>query len=181
MAVEFSTPHSKFITQFMPHTAYLNLSSNIGDRAANLLRVLGGLVIGDIRLSSASSIYEVEALPDEPSLLTMVVAVTAPRLEPFALLNFCLATETRLCRKGMLERGTRAVEIDLLLLDEHVVDEIRHGVDLILPHPSLHARRSVLLPLAEIAPHLKHPVLGETMSNLLGAVEDGTVVRVYRG
>ena len=129
MATEFITPRSGFTTQFMLHTAYLNLSSNVGDRAANLLRVLSGLVVGDIRLSSVSSLYEVEALNDEPRDLTMVVAVTAPRLEPFALLNFCLATETRLSRKGMLEQGTRAVDIDLLLLEEHVIDEIRHGVD----------------------------------------------------
>lgn len=164
----------------MPHTAYLSLSSKLGDRAANLLRTLSGLVIGDLRLSSASSIYEVEASHDEPKALTMIVAVTAPRLEPFAFLNYCLATELRLCRKGMLEQGTRAVEIDLLLLDEQIVDEIRNGIDLILPHPYLHLRRSVLVPLIEIAPHLKHPLLGETMSNLLGAVEDASAVRVYR-
>jgi 2-amino-4-hydroxy-6-hydroxymethyldihydropteridine diphosphokinase len=165
----------------MPHTAYLSLSSNVGDRAANLLRALGALVVGDIHPSSVSSIYEVENTIDEPRILTLIVAVTAPRLEPFALLNFCLATETRLGRKGMIEQGTRAIDIDLLLLEEQIIDEIRHGIDLILPHPALHARRSVLLPLVEIAPHLKHPILGETMSHLLGAVEDGSVVRVYRG
>lgn len=137
--------------------------------------------MGDVRLSSASSIYEIELDSAEPHPLTIVVAVTAPRLEPFALLNFCLATETRLSRKGMIEQGTRAVDIDLLLLEEHIIDEVRHGVDLILPHPALHLRRSVLLPLAEIAPHLKHPLLGETVSHLLGAVEDANLVRVYRG
>lgn len=164
----------------MPHTAYLSLSSTFGDRAANLLRTLSGLVIGDLRLSSASSIYEIEFSDDKPKALTMIVAVTAPRLEPFAFLNYCLATETRLCRKGMLEQGTRAVEIDLLLLDEQIVDEIRNGIELILPHPYLHLRRSVLVPLTEIAPHLKHPLLGETVSHLLGAVEEASTVRVYR-
>jgi 2-amino-4-hydroxy-6-hydroxymethyldihydropteridine diphosphokinase len=165
----------------MPHTAYLSLNSNFGDRAANLLRALSALVIGDIRLSSASSLYEVDAAHDEPKLLTMIVAVTAPRLEPFALLNYCLATETRVGRKVMVEQGARIVEIDLLLLEDQVVDEIRHGMDLILPHPYLHLRRAVLAPLTEIAPHLKHPVLGETMAHLLGAVEDANLVRVYRG
>ena len=165
----------------MPHTAYLSLSSSLGDRAANLLRTLSSLVIGDIRLSSASSIYEIETSPDEAKALTLIVAVIAPRLEPFAFVNYCLATETRIGRKRISEDGERAVEIDLLLLDEQIVDEIRNGIDLILPHPYLHLRRSALVPLAEIAPHLQHPVLGETMSHLLGAVEDGSNVRVYRG
>lgn len=165
----------------MPHTAYLSLSSSLGDRAANLLRTLSSLVIGDIRLFSASSIYEVETSLEEPKLLTMIVAVTAPRLEPFALVNYCLATETRISRKRLSEDGTRAVDIDLLMLDEQIVDEIRNGMDLILPHPYLHMRRSVLVPLTEIAPHLKHPLLGETISHLLGALEDASVVRVYRG
>ena len=165
----------------MPQIAYLSLSSILGDRAANLLRTLSSLVIGDIRLCSASSLYEIEAPPDQPKTLTMIVSVTAPRLEPFSLLNYCLATETRISRKRLIEDGIRAVEIDLLMLDEQIVDEMRNGLDLILPHPYLHLRRSVLIPLTEIAPHLKHPLLGETMSHLLGAVEDQTAVRVYRG
>jgi 2-amino-4-hydroxy-6-hydroxymethyldihydropteridine diphosphokinase len=182
MSREFIIHCSAFILlryKFMPQTAYLSLSSTLGDRAANLLRTLSALVIGDIRLSSASSLYEVEFAPTAPKALTLIVAVTAPRLEPFAFVNYCLATETRISRKR--EDGTRAVDIDLLLLEEQIVDEMRHGLDLILPHPYLHLRRSVLVPLTEIAPHLKHPVLGETMSNLLGALEDTSTVRVYRG
>lgn len=166
----------------MPQTAYLGLGSNLGDRAANLLRAISALIVGDLRLVSASSIYETEPVDviDQPLFLNMVIALTAPRLEPFSLLNFCLATETRLGRKRMIERGARTVDIDLLLLDDYVVEETRGGVELTLPHPRLHQRRFVLTPLCEIAPHLKHPVLGETMSHLLGALEDSAGVRVYR-
>jgi 2-amino-4-hydroxy-6-hydroxymethyldihydropteridine diphosphokinase len=158
------------------------LGSNLGDRAANLLRALGALIAGDLRLVSMSSIYETEPVDvvEQPTFLNLVVAVTAPRLEPFSLLNFCLATETRLGRRRMVERGARTVDIDLLMLDDLVIEETRGGVDLVLPHPRLHLRRFVLTPLAEVAPHLKHPLLGETMAHLLGAVDDPAGVRVYR-
>jgi 2-amino-4-hydroxy-6-hydroxymethyldihydropteridine diphosphokinase len=131
----------------------------------------------------ASSIYESEPVDviDQPRFLNMVVALTAPRLEPFPLLNFCLATETRLGRQRMVERGARTVDIDLLLFDDLIMEETREGVELVLPHPRLHLRRFVLTPLAEIAPHLRHPVLGETISHLLGAVRDPASVRIYRG
>ena len=164
-------------------TAYLGLGSNLGDRAANLLRAVTALVGSDLRVSAASSIYETEPLdaPSQPDFLNMVVAVTAPRLEPFSVLNYFLATEARLGRQRTASRGSRTVDIDLLLLDELVIDEKRGGTDLVLPHPRLHLRRFVLAPLAEIAPHLKHPVLGETISNLLGAVDDEAAVRIYRG
>jgi 2-amino-4-hydroxy-6-hydroxymethyldihydropteridine diphosphokinase len=164
-------------------TAYLGLGSNLGDRAANLLRAISALVSGDLRLSAVSSIYETDPVDflDQPRFLNMVVTITAPRLEPFSLLNFCLAIETRLGRQRLIERGARTVDIDLLLLDDLIIEERRRGVELALPHPRLHLRRFVLTPLAEIAPHLKHPVLGETTSHLLGAVNDPTTVRIYRG
>lgn len=164
-------------------TAYLGLGSNLGDRAANLLRAVTALVGSDLQVSAASSIYETEpvGVEPQPDFLNMVVAVTAPRLEPFSVLNYFLATESRLGRLRPAPRQQRTVDIDLLLLDDVVVDERRGGTDLVLPHPRLHLRRFVLAPLAEIAPHLKHPVLGETMSHLLGAVDDSASVRIYRG
>ena len=163
-------------------TAYLGLGSNLGDRAANLLRAITALVSGDLHLGAVSSIYETDPVDvaDQPKFLNMVVTVTGPRLEPFPLLNFCLATETRLGRQRAVERGARTVDIDLLLFDDLVIEERRRGVGLTLPHPRLHLRRFVLTPLAEIAPHLKHPVLGETMTHLLGAVTDPPAVRIYR-
>ncbi len=165
-----------------PRQAYICLESNCGDRAAGLLRALTALIAADLRLVAASSIYESEATdqPDLPKSLTLIVAVTARRLEPFSLLNFCLAAETRLGRQRMTENGERPVSIELLMLGDVIVEEFRDGSELVLPHPQLHLRRSMLTPMAEIAPHLKHPALGETMSHLLGAVRDQSKVLIYR-
>lgn len=165
----------------MSSTAYLGLSSKYGDRAANLVRALSALVIGDIRVGGASSIYEVVSESDEPSPLVWVVNIVAPRLEAFSLFNYCQATETRVGRKGMMEQGIKPVDIELLLLDSNIVEDVRKGVEVILPHPSLHRQRTYLMPLAEVAPAGKHPVLKETFATLLDTVEDAREVRIYRG
>lgn len=168
--------------QESPRTAWLCLESASGDRAASLLRAVAALIAGDLALTSASSIYETESSGDNGRMrpLTMIVSVTARRLEPFSLLNFCQAAETRLGRQRMLESGECAVTIELLMLGDTVIEEQRNGIALTLPHPQLHLRRSWLTPLAEIAPHLKHPVLGETMAHLRGAVHDTAKVLLYR-
>lgn len=75
----------------MSSTAYLGLSSKHGDRAANLVRALSALVIGDIRVGGASSIYEVVSESDDPSPLVWVVSIVAPGLEAFSLFNYCQA------------------------------------------------------------------------------------------
>jgi 7,8-dihydro-6-hydroxymethylpterin-pyrophosphokinase len=84
-------------------------------------------------------------------------------------------------RRRTIPRGARTIDIDLLLLDDLIVDDTRDGVGLELPHPRMHLRRFVLAPMAEIAPHLKHPVFGETIGQLLEALNDPSAVRIYRG
>jgi 2-amino-4-hydroxy-6-hydroxymethyldihydropteridine diphosphokinase len=162
--------------------AYLGLGSNLGDRAANLLRAISALVAADFKLLDLSSIYETEPVDysDQPEFLNMVAAVTG-KLDPFSLVRFCLETETRLGRRRTIPRGQRTIDIDLLMFDDLIIDENRDGINLILPHPRMHLRRFVLEPLNEIAPDLEHPVLKKKISQLLDNLDDPAAVGVYLG
>jgi 2-amino-4-hydroxy-6-hydroxymethyldihydropteridine diphosphokinase len=163
-------------------TAYLGLGSNLGDRAANLLRAVAELAKCGLRPIAISSIYETEPVdnPDQPNFLNMAVAVEAPSIEPFALLESCLAIEARLGRVRTVPKGARTIDIDLLLVDDLVVDETRNGIALTLPHPRLDLRGFVLAPMAEIAPELAHPVSGRTMKELFEALNDSSLISMYR-
>jgi len=165
----------------MNHLAYLGLGSNLGDRAANLLRAVSSLVNGRLQLVAASSVYETDPVDylDQPKFLNQVIAVTAPDLEPYSLLKFCLETESELGRRRTTPRGARNIDIDLLLFGDFILDGEYTGVNLILPHPRLHLRRFVLEPLAEIAPRFIHPVFGQSIEQLLGAVADDSFVQIY--
>src|SRR5262245_63911775 len=111
------------------HTAYLGLGSNLGDRAANLLRAVGALCGAGLHVRAMSSIYETEPVDylDQPDFLNMVLAVEAPldeKIDPFHLLRLCLEVETRLGRERSIPKGARVIDIDLLLVDEYVFDGV---------------------------------------------------------
>ena len=174
---------NEIIGSYDSSAAYLGLGSNLGDRAANLLRALKALRDAGMNLTAISSIYETEPVDylDQPDFLNMAVAIGAPLTEPFSLLRLCLDVEARLARRRLTPKGARTIDIDLLLFDGAVIEGVRDGVALTLPHPRLHLRKFALAPLAEIAPELRHPVFGKTIRRLLDDLNDSLSVSIYSG
>ena len=158
-----------------PHTAYLGLGSNLGDRAA-MLRAAVSALAAHLQVSAVSSLYDTapQLVTDQPRFLNAALAGIT-RLEPLALLRAVKDIETALGRVPGPRYGPRALDIDLLLVDDVVLDT----PELTLPHPRLAERAFALLPLAEIAPMLRLPPAGPTIADLARAIAGtGDVRRV---
>ena len=148
---------------------YLGLGSNLGDRAANLRRALA-LLAEVMRVDARSAIYETEpwGFHQQPDFLNLVCRGST-HLEPAELLAAVKSIETNLGRlPSRCRYGPRLIDIDILLYGQCVVS----GEDLHIPHPRLPERPFVLVPLAEIAPNLRHPLSGCTMRQLRDARGD---------
>jgi len=155
-------------------TVYLGLGSNLGERRQNLERALT-MLSGKLKITTRSSIYETTSLYDaaQPGFLNMVFRAET-ELTPFELLDLARDTELRQGRTSGHNRP-RPVDIDLLFYDDIVIDTEQ----LSLPHPRLAERAFVLVPLAEIAPSLVHPVSGKTISQMLADLPAGQVIKKY--
>jgi 2-amino-4-hydroxy-6-hydroxymethyldihydropteridine diphosphokinase len=145
------------------HTAYLSLGSNLGDRDANLQQAIRHLEAFG-RVNARSSLYETEPMEvtNQPWFLNCAVAFETA-LGPHELLDSVLSIEKSMGRQRLIPKGPRVIDIDILFFD----DQIENSADLTLPHPALHQRRFVLEPLAEIAPSLEHPILNQSVTEML--------------
>jgi 2-amino-4-hydroxy-6-hydroxymethyldihydropteridine diphosphokinase len=150
--------------------AYIALGSNLGDCEQTLSFAIDHLGrLGTV--TARSSFYKTEPVGfrDQPPFLNAVVAMETA-LGPSDLLRGMLAIEREFGRdrsKNALN-GPRTLDLDLLVMGDCVAT----GTELTLPHPALARRRFVLAPLAEIAPQLRHPVLKQTMAELLESLPD---------
>ena len=145
------------------HTAYLALGSNLGDKEANLRRALELLQQRGVEVVKTSSFICTEpyGVTDQPQFLNGVCEVRTS-LEPLELLQTLLEIEQEMGRVRLRHWGERNIDLDLLLYEDVVMDT----PELILPHPDMQNRDFVLLPLAEIAPELVHPILQKSIEEL---------------
>lgn len=160
----------------LERTFYLALGTNLGDRPANLRAAVAALPPA-VRVTAVSPIYETPpwGFTDQPAFLNMAVRGKT-NLPPLALLDFLKTLETDLGRRQSFRWGPRLIDLDILFYADLTLDT----PPLTLPHPRLHERAFVLIPLADIAPALVHPVLQKTIAELLPGC-DTTGIRLFTG
>jgi 2-amino-4-hydroxy-6-hydroxymethyldihydropteridine diphosphokinase len=155
----------------MSHRIYIGIGSNLGDRRANHLEAIDRVgQIPDTKVVRASSLYESEPLGNAKTWFVNSAIEIETELGAEALLKHLKAIEDAMGRKRVKGKrwGSRIIDLDILLSENEVVDKRTLKV----PHPEMHKRRFVLMPLAELAPHVVHPGLGQSVSALLATVKD---------
>ena len=157
------------------NTAYVALGANLGDPKATVLAAFAALAnLPESRVARCSSLYRTApvGILSQPDFVN-AVALLETTLAPEALLDALLDIEARFGRIRRERNGPRTLDLDLLLYDDIELDLPR----LTLPHPRLHLRAFVLLPLAEVAPNLAIPRRG-SLAAWLPAVANQGIVRL---
>jgi 2-amino-4-hydroxy-6-hydroxymethyldihydropteridine diphosphokinase len=160
----------------MEHIVYLALGSNMDNRFANIKAAISNLT-PQMTVKKKSSVYETPpwGFEDQAAFLNQVVMVET-YLEPEPLLAHLKRLEMALGRVRSFENGPRLIDIDILFYDDAIIDTALVAI----PHPRLHKRAFVLVPLADLAPDLVHPVLRKSVGELLEDV-DRSEINLFEG
>lgn len=133
-----------------------------------------------VRLVSHSRWYESAPVPvsDQPWFINGVVSVETA-LEPVDLVQTVLAVESELGRRRSVPNAARTIDIDVLTFGDEIIEMAAGdgGADVTIPHPRMHTRAFVILPLSDVAPHWRHPVTDQTIDELKRALPDNQVCR----
>jgi len=155
-------------------TAYVGIGSNLGDRAGNLLLAVRGLMEASFTVCKLSGIYETEPVEIEnsPNFLNMVAEIKAESITPSQMMARMLRIEYLLGRTDKSQKKPRTIDLDLLFYAQEQTD----SPFLTVPHPRVHLRKFVLVPLNEIAPAFIHPRLHKDIRSLLSECKDTSLV-----
>ncbi|PZF70874.1 2-amino-4-hydroxy-6-hydroxymethyldihydropteridine diphosphokinase [Taibaiella soli] len=156
---------------------YILLGSNEGNREEKLGKAVSIIAETCGPVIRKSSLYETAAwgLEDQPDFLNQVICINT-QFSPESLLQKTQQAELTLGRQRHIKWGQRTIDIDILLYNEAVVQQ----PNLMIPHPFLQDRRFVMVPLAEIAPDKIHPLLHQSMKELLKNCQDPLPVRLFQ-
>jgi len=147
----------------MPQTAYLALGTNLGNRLGNLRAALTALA-SQVRIMAKSRIYETQpwGFTDQPAFLNIAVRIETD-LSPAALLTFLKKLEADLGRTPTFRNGPRLIDLDILFYNNLILNP----PPLVIPHPRLHERAFVLVPLADVGAEVVHPLFKKSVAELL--------------
>jgi len=157
---------------------HIGLGGNLGCREISLMTALDSMEKMGMRIQMRSSLYISEPVGpiEQPWFLNQVVELESSEA-PIKLLRCLKSIENSMGRSAEISQGPRNIDLDILLAGPMVlsVEELQ------IPHKEMHQRRFVLMPLSEIAPQAKHPILRQTISRLLKTCEDSHTVKLYDG
>lgn len=154
----------------MVKTAYIGIGSNLGDKLGNCLKAIGLIhEIPGCGLMAQSYFYRTEpvGVKDQDWYVNGVIGLKTG-ISAQNLLKALLAIEDNMGRERRGKWAPRTIDLDILLFGEEIIND----EDLIIPHPYMHLRRFVLVPMVQLAPALAHPILGKTMAQLLEDFSD---------
>jgi len=158
------------------NTVYLLTGGNMGDRLHHLTAAATTIALDCGKIVAQSAVYKTSAWGNEeqPDFLNQVLCINTT-VTPFKLLRSLLSIEKKMGRTRDKQNDPRTIDLDILFYNDLVIT----GPSLQVPHPRLHLRRFVLVPLCEIAPGLIHPVFQKSVQQLLNECPDELDVKKF--